>query len=124
MHTTPRKNSFVALEKASAAANVALALSLSVPSRMRPLADQLIRCSSSVPANLSEGHGRTGKSRRHLWQIAYGSAKESDVFLKLLAEAGAGHAGEYTVEADEFIQCMQDPANPSRGTFGDRKSVV
>ena len=89
MHTAPKNNSFIALEKATAAASIALALSLSVPSRMRPLADQLIRCSSSVPANLSEGHGRSGKSRRHLWQIAYGSAKESDVFLTLLTASGA-----------------------------------
>ena len=89
MHTAPNRNSFIALEKATEAASIVLALSQSIPGRMRPLADQLIRCSSSVPANLSEGHGRTGKSRHHLWQIAYGSAKESDVFLQLLISAGA-----------------------------------
>ena len=89
MHTSPNGSSFIALDKALQAASIALALSQSIPSRMRPLADQLIRCSSSVPANLSEGHGRSGKSRRHHWQIAYGSAKESEVFLRLLISAGA-----------------------------------
>jgi four helix bundle protein len=49
----------------------------------------LIRSASSVPANLAEGHGRSGRDRQHHWRIAYASAKEVDSHLKLLAAAGA-----------------------------------
>jgi four helix bundle protein len=42
-----------------------------------------------VPANLAEGHSRTGRDRAHLWRIAYGSAKEVDSHLRLLVASGA-----------------------------------
>jgi four helix bundle protein len=45
--------------------------------------------SSSVPANLAEGHGRSGRDGIHHWRIAYASAKEVDTHLRLLAQAGA-----------------------------------
>jgi four helix bundle protein len=41
-----------------------------------------------VPANLAEGHGRSGRDRLHFWRIAYASAKEFDSHLQLLAGAG------------------------------------
>ena len=44
---------------------------------------------SHVPANLAEGHGRSGRDRLHFWRIAYASAKEVDSHLRLLASAGA-----------------------------------
>jgi four helix bundle protein len=55
---------------------------------LRSLADQVIRAASSVPANLAEGHGRSGRDRLHHWRIAYGSAKETDAHLRLLLAAG------------------------------------
>ena len=108
MHTSPKENSFIALDKALEAASIALTLSQSIPSRMRPLADQLIRCSSSVPANLSEGHGRSGRSRRHHWQIAYGSAKECEVFLQLLVSAGAvdGRQAQQAISLLDEVRAM------------------
>ncbi|MCK5379615.1 MAG: four helix bundle protein, partial [Acidobacteria bacterium] len=48
-----------------------------------------IRSASSVPANLSEGHGRAGRDRTHHYRIAYASAKEVDSHLRLLAQARA-----------------------------------
>jgi len=42
-----------------------------------------------VPANLAEGHGRSGRDRQHFWRIAYASAKEVDSHLRLLAAIGA-----------------------------------
>ena len=47
------------------------------------------RWAAFVPANLAEGHSRTGRDRSHLWRIAHGSAKEVDCHLRLLASAGA-----------------------------------
>ncbi len=79
---------FVALDKALEAASAAIALVVRVPAPLRPVADQLIRSASSVPANLAEGHGRSGRDRTHLWRIAYASAKEVEIHLRLLAQAG------------------------------------
>jgi four helix bundle protein len=75
----------VALE----AAGAAIALVRAVPVPLKSIADQAIRAASSVPANLSEGHGRAGRDRAHHWRIAYASAKEVDSHLRLLAQAEA-----------------------------------
>ncbi len=75
----------VALE----AAGLSIALVTRVPAPLKSLADQVIRSANSVPANLSEGHGRTGRDRLYHWRIAYGSAKEVDIHLRLLIHAGA-----------------------------------
>ena len=71
------------------AAGLAIRLAAKAPPPLKPIADQLIRSAASVPANLAEGHGRTGRDRAHLWRIAYGSAKEVDSHLRLLVAAGA-----------------------------------
>ncbi len=60
-----------------------------VPAPLKPLADQVIHSASSVPANIAEGAGRTGRDRMHHWRIAYGSAKEVDIHLRLLVGTGA-----------------------------------
>jgi four helix bundle protein len=79
----------IAHEKALEAAGDAITLAMKVPAPLKSIADQVIRSASSVPANLAEGHGRTGRDRLHFWRIAYASAKEVDSHLKLLAHAGA-----------------------------------
>ncbi len=79
----------IAHGKALEAAGMAISLVLRVPAPLKSLADQVIRSASSVPANLSEGHGRSGRDRMHHWRIAYGSAKEVDTHLRLLVVTGA-----------------------------------
>ncbi|HSL16542.1 MAG TPA: four helix bundle protein [Methylomirabilota bacterium] len=79
----------VAHRKALAAAGLAIRLVLRVPAPLRALADQVVRAASSVPANLAEGHGRFGRDRAYHWRVAYGSAREGDTPLRLLADAGA-----------------------------------
>ena len=79
----------VAHEKAVEAAGIAIALVMRVPAPLKSIADQVVRSASSVPANLAEGHGRTGRVRMNYWRIAYASAKEVDSHLRLLAHAGA-----------------------------------
>ena len=71
------------------AAGAAISLVRRVPAPLKSIADQLIRSASSVPANLSEGHGRFGRDRLHHWRIAYASAREVDSHLRLLAHAKA-----------------------------------
>ncbi len=78
----------IAHEKALAAAGDAISLVLRVPAPLKSIADQVIRSASSVPANIAEGHGRSGRDRVHFWRIAYASAKEVDGHLRLLQRAG------------------------------------
>lgn len=82
-------NSLLAHSKALEAAGISISLVTRVPAPLKSIADQVIRSASSVPANISEGHGRTGRDRFHHWRIAYASAKEVDSHLRLLAGAGA-----------------------------------
>jgi hypothetical protein len=56
----------VAYTKAVEAAGLSIRLVLRIPTPLKSIADQVIRSASSVPANLTEGHGRTGRDRiRH-----------------------------------------------------------
>lgn len=89
MLNATRQPNLIAYSTALEAAGMALDLVKRVPAPLKPLADQAIRAASSVPANLAEGHGRFGRDRLHHWRIAYGSAKEIDCHLRLLAQAGA-----------------------------------
>ena len=91
---------FIAHRKALTAAGLAIRLVATIPTPLKALADQVIRSASSVPANLAEGHGRSGRDRLHHWRIAYGSAKETDTHLRLLVAAGA-------VDADRASAALQ-----------------
>ncbi len=82
-------NRLIAHAEALDAAGTAIRLVRRVPTPLKSIADQAIRSAASVPANLAEGHGRTGRDRTHLRRIAYASAKEVDSHLRLLASAGA-----------------------------------
>jgi len=94
----------IAHDKALEAAGIAISLILRVPAPLKSLADQVIRSASSVPADLSEGHGRSGRDRTHHWRIAYGSAKEVDTHLRLLVGAGAIDSSQ----ADSAIRLFDD----------------
>ncbi len=78
----------IAHRKALEAAGAAIRLVMRLPAPLKPMADQVIRAASSVPANLAEGHGRCGRDRLHFWRIAYASAKEADSHLRLLVATG------------------------------------
>jgi four helix bundle protein len=89
MSNAVAETKLIAHEKAIEAAGIAIALVIRVPAPLKSVADQVIRSASSVPANLAEGHGRSGRVRMNFWRIAYASAKEVDSHLRLLACAGA-----------------------------------
>ena len=94
----------VAVSKAVEAAADAIALVMRVPAPLKSIADQVIRSASSVPANLAEGHGRSGRDRMHLWRIAYASAKEVDCHLQLLARAGVVNTAKAEKVLETFDQ--------------------
>jgi len=89
MQQTAQQTGFDALDKANEAAIIAISLVIRVPAPLKSIADQVIRSASSVPANLAEGRGRSGRDRLHHWRIAYGSAREVDVHLRLLVGTGS-----------------------------------
>ena len=94
----------IAHDKALEAAGISVALAMRVPAPLKSIADQVIRSASSVPANLAEGHGRSGRDRLHFWRIAYSSAKEVDSHLRLLARAGVVNGIEATRALETFDQ--------------------
>jgi four helix bundle protein len=94
----------IAHRKALAAAGTAIRLVMRLPPPLKPIADQVIRAASSVPANLAEGHGRCGRDRVHMWTIAYASAREVDSHLRLLAATGAVNPAAAKTALGEFDQ--------------------
>ena len=94
MRDTPPSNQLQAHAKAIQAAGIAISLAMRVPAPLKPIADQAIRSASSVPANLAEGSGRSGRDRLQHWRIAYASAKEVDTHLRLLCVSGAVPRGK------------------------------
>ena len=94
----------VAHRYALEAAGAAIKLVMRLPAPLKSIADQVIRSASSVPANLAEGHGRSGRDRMHHWRIAYASAKEVDSHLQLLAKTGAVSAAAAQTAIDGFDQ--------------------
>jgi len=104
MHDVPTHSSFIVLDTAVEAAGLAIRLATRVPAPLKPIADQVIRSASSVPANLAEGHGRFGRDRLNHWRIAYGSAKEVDCHLRLLAAGGAVDRSQAEIALKSFDQ--------------------
>ena len=102
MHDALPTTGLIAHRKALEAAGIAISLVMRVPAPLKSLADQVIRSASSVPANLSEGHGRSGRDRNHHWRIAYASAKEVDTHLRLLSGASAIDATQATTAIQLF----------------------
>ncbi len=94
----------IAHRSALQAAGTAISLVLRIPAPLKPIADQVIRSASSVAANLAEGQGRSGRDRAQFWRIAYGSAKEVDTHLRLLAASGAINPSEAAIALDGFDQ--------------------
>ena len=88
--------------KAVEAAAQAISLVMRVPAPLKPIADQVIRSANSVPANLAEGHGRSGRDRAHHWRIAYASAKEVDSHLCLLSLSGVIPSGKASATSQLF----------------------
>ena len=104
MNNALPNGNLIVTEKAIDAADEAIALVRRVPAPLKSLADQVIRSAASVPANLSEGRGRTGRDRIHHWRIAFASAKEVDAHIRLLARTNSVDARRAARILDLFDQ--------------------
>ena len=104
MHERQNPTGFDALDKAIEAAGIAISLAIRVPAPLKPIADQVIRSASSVPANIAEGAGPSGRGRMYHYRIAYGSAKEVDTHLRLVIGAGAVTASS----AEKAVRLFDD----------------
>jgi four helix bundle protein len=102
MHETRNGNRLKVLDKATQAAGIAISVAMKAPSPLKSIGDQIIRSASSVPANLSEGHGRSGRDRLYHYRIAYASAKEVDVHLRLLCLSQPTHRDQATTALQLF----------------------
>ena len=86
--TVRAPHSLRVVDVALRATGTAIDLVKDVSGQYRSLKDQVIRAAVSVPANLAEGHGRQGRDRQYLWSVAFASAKEVDVHIRVLIMAG------------------------------------
>jgi len=102
MQYTRNGNRFEVLDKATRAAGMAVSFAMKVPAPLKSIGDQVIRSASSVPANLAEGHGRSGRDRIHHFRIAYASAKEVDVHLRILCLSQPSDRGYATTAIKLF----------------------
>jgi len=65
------------------------------------LSSQIIRCSSSIAANLAEGNARgTRRDYAHFVSIARGSAAELETFLIIIRRLGLAPAADLEVLID------------------------
>ena len=78
------RSSFLALEVASQAAELILPLLSAVPPLYAELGRQCGKSVQSVPLNLAEGAGRTGRDALRHWRIAYAESLEATTAVRLL----------------------------------------
>ena len=75
---------FQALDVATQAATGCIELAHNIRKPFGDVVSQLTRAALSVPLNLTEGAGRTGKARKNFYRIAYGSTRESMEIVEIL----------------------------------------
>jgi four helix bundle protein len=81
-------NNFICLEVALLMVSAARRPIEKLAMKDRSLADQLRRCSASVPLNIAEGRARVGKDRPQHYRTAAGSAAEVTACLRVALGLG------------------------------------
>ena len=82
--TSQRGHRLVMQDVAFQCAAEACRLVGSLPNHLRSQQDQAVRASARIPLAIAEGAGRQGRDRRHLWRVAYGTARETTAVVELL----------------------------------------
>ena len=78
-------NRFKVQDVAEQAAACVIRAAGKFPALYRSLGDQALRAATSVPLNIAEARGRQGKDRAYHFRVAFGSAREVESALVLLA---------------------------------------
>ena len=74
-------------------------------SELYGLTSQIRRASASIPANIAEGCGRTGKAElARFLQVAMGSASELEYHLLLAHDLGLLRDGEYKLLENQAVE--------------------
>ena len=60
-----------------------------LPNHLRSQQDQAVRAAARMPLAIAEGAGRQGRDPRHLWRVAYGTARETSAVVELLVALDA-----------------------------------
>jgi four helix bundle protein len=122
-----------ALNQPGASKFIALELSIQIVASLRDvvrrvrrhdleLARQIFRSASSISANLAEGGGREGRDRAHFFRIAAGSARETQVHLRVaLAWESCSHAVSVTRSRCSIVSspsCGGSRTNASSASSG------
>jgi four helix bundle protein len=86
------------------------------------LANQIRRCSSSIPANIAEGCGRLGNSELHRFlQIACGSASELEYHLLLARDLGYISASSHAAAQEKLLEMKRMLVALTRKVQADRR---
>jgi four helix bundle protein len=85
------------------------------PTQHKELADQLRRAALSIPLNIAEGNGKTGKDGRRYYQIARGSVMECGAIVDAATIFGLVTAEEQKDAAqllDEMVAMLTRMTRP------------
>ena len=81
-------------------------------SELYGLTSQIRRASASIPANVAEGCGRTGKAElARFLQVAMGSASELEYHLLLAHDLGLLRNGEYKLLENQTVELKRMPSS-------------
>ena len=99
-----QKHRFIVREKATQAASICIRLLNGKQKFPGDIASQIKRAAISVVMNIAEGNGRAGKDRNYHFRVAYSSALEASVGLRLLAECGLANHKQISTALDLLDQ--------------------
>ena len=86
------------------------------------LANQIRRCSSSIPANIAEGCGRVGNTEFHRFlQIACGSANELEYHFLLARDLGYISETDYMAINKHLLEMKRMLVALTRKVSSDRR---
>ena len=103
-----KKGRLVAYEVALEAAAQVCRLSEKLPPALKSQQDQAVRAAARMPPEIAEGQGRDGRDAKHLYRVAYSSARETTAVIELLVALHAidATAGDDALDRLDRVQAL------------------